>query len=172
MHAHLPQRNMNSSTPRTTAPAGDIRGSLSTCVPVPTDVPLAYGGPRLPFGNVLTSLSQSLDEFLRSDRDEKHGIFRDHRELLSTSLAMPSILLRKTLHCICFQNLLNSRRRERIPSGFSRRFLLISPRGHLDGGCVVGGDRCFFQSPRDHPNPKVWNNSKVYMTTNPVCTHV
>lgn len=52
-----------------------------------TNIPLLYSGPRLPFGDALTGLSQSLDELLRGDRDEKHGLFRDHRELLSISLA-------------------------------------------------------------------------------------
>jgi len=87
MCIHLPQRNANSSTPRTTAPGSGVRHGYRGRVFVLTNIPLLYSGPRLPFGDALTGLSQSLDELFRGDRDEKHGLFRDHRELLSISLA-------------------------------------------------------------------------------------
>ena len=64
-----------------------------------TNISLLHGGPRLPFGDPLAGLSQSLNELLRSDRDKKHGLFRNRRELLSASSAtnsdshLPGVLL-------------------------------------------------------------------------------
>ena len=139
---YIPQRNVNSSAPRTTAPGTGVKSNLWEAFLL-TNISLLHGSPRLLFGDPLTSLSQSLNELLRCDRDEKHGLFRDHRELLSTSSAAIPIPLCQVPHCICFQDLLNPRYRERILPRLPCFFPLVLLGGHWRWLSQQASDRRF-----------------------------
>ena len=126
-----------------------------------TDIPLLYGSPRLFFGDTLTSLSQPFDELLSGGRDEKHGLLRDHRELLSISLATVShnslsgALL--YLLSIFFELLTPGTGSFQVPSSLPSH-LPWSPFGRR---LVVDGDRRFFR--RGHSN--IWIVTTLrYMT--------